>query len=289
MGATVSLFDFLTFPEFSRKKMATQTLPMPALAPSPSPIGITVTSRPKAVCPDATLKAGDHIVRAVSGSGRDSDGRDFYVYNCACGRFWKQIRASQLRDGEIPDILPASNNTVTGSNTRKRGQTGTGYLCSRCHQPKKNHVCSAEKRPKQSLFHVPDTHGKPQTVTDPIQVPVWFMELDENPRSDILTFVWGIEHAGIEWTQEILFQMMSRHNLTPNQAADVIKLFCNGKPTDKHPLCTLCGFPALDDDSKLIACTACAKKHCHVLCGADAGWMCDACVPPATPTDATGA
>ena len=66
--------------------MATHLPPVPALAPSPSPMGISVASRPKAVCPDATLKPGDHIVRAVSGSGRDSDGRDFYVYNCACGR-----------------------------------------------------------------------------------------------------------------------------------------------------------------------------------------------------------
>ena len=215
--------------------MSTLLPPMSTLAPSPSPMGISVASRPKAVCPDATLKPGDHIVRAVSGNGRDSDSRDFYVYNCACGRFWKQIRASQLRDGESPDILPASNNTVAGLNTRKRGQSGTGYLCSRCHQPKKNHVCSAEKRPKQGLFHASDAAVKPQTVPDPIQVPVWFMELNQSTRSDILTFVWGIERAGIEWTKEILFQMMTRHNLTPNQAEDVIKLFCNGMPNDNHP------------------------------------------------------
>ena len=267
--------------------MTTQLLPMPALAPSPSPMGISVASRPKAMCPDTTLNPGEHIVRAVSGSGRDSDGRDFYIYNCACGRFWKQIRASQLRDGETPDILLASNNTVTGSNTRKRGHTGGGYLCSRCPQPKKNHVCSAEKRPKQSLFHVSDANSKPHSVPEQIQVPVWFMELDPGTRSDILTFVWGIERAGIEWTQEILFQMMSRHNLTPNQAADVIKPFCNGMPIDNHPLCALCGFPALDDDSKLIACTVCAKKHCHLLCGADASWMCDACASPIVDAGAT--
>jgi hypothetical protein len=191
-----------------------------------------------------------------------------------------------------PGCLSWCANTVTGSNTRKQGQTGTGYLRSRCHQPKKNHVCSAEKRPKQGLFHVPDATNKPYmyTVPDPIQVPVWFMELDQGTRSDILTFVWGIERAGIEWTQEILFQMMSRHNLTPNQAAGVIKLFCNGMPNDNHPLCALCGFPALDDDSsKLIACTVCAKKHCRLLCGADAGWKCDACSSPATGADASGA
>ena len=90
-------------------------------------------------------------------------------------------------------------------------------MCSRCHQPKKNHVCSAEKRPKQGLFHAPDTANKPRAVLDPIQVPVWFMELDQGLLSDILTFVWGIERAGIEWTKEILFQMMTGHNLTPNR------------------------------------------------------------------------
>ena len=95
------------------------------------------------------------------------------------------------------------------------------------------------------------------------------MELDQGLLSDILTFVWGIERAGIEWTKEILFQMMSRHNLTPNQAEDVIKLFCAGMPNDNNELCILCGFPALDDESKLITCTGCGKKHCHSLCGAD--------------------
>ena len=259
------------------------------MPPAPPPMGIRppAASRPKAVCPDAALKPGDHIVRAVSGSGRDSDGRDFYVYNCGCGRFWKQIRASQVRDGESPDILPVANNTVAGANTRKRGQTGCGYLCSRCHQPKKNHVCSAERRPaKQSPFNVPGA-AKLQTVPDTVQVPVWFMELNQDTRGDILAFVWGIECANIEWTQEILFQMMSRHNLTPNQASDVIKLFCSGMPSDKHPLCALCGFPALDDDSKLVACTVCAKNHCHLLCGADAGWKCDACSSPAAGTTGT--
>ena len=271
--------------------MATQLAPAPApaslgiSAPAPASLGISVASRPKAVCPDATLKTGDHNVRAVSGSGRDVEGRDFYVYNCSCGRFWKQIRASQLRDGESPDILPASNNTVAGCSSRKRGHAG-GYLCSRCHQPKKNHVCSAGKRPRQSALHAPDAANKPNSVPDPILVPEWFTQLDDRVRSDILTFVWGIERAGIEWSHEILFQMMARHNLTPTQAEDVIKLFCAGTPNDNHALCVLCGFPALDDISMLVACAGCAKKHCHSLCGADPGWKCDGCASPVTTCDA---
>ena len=266
--------------------MAMQLPPfdMPAATP-PSPLDIVVAGRPKAICPDATTP-GDHIVRAVSGCGRDAEGRDFYVYNCTCGRFWKQIRASQLQKGELPDILPASNNTVTGAPSRKRGQNGTGYLCSRCHQPKKNHVCTADKRPKQSQFQAPLATAR-SVAPDPIQVPVWFVELAEKDRSNILTFVWGIEHAGIEWTKDILLQMMTRYNMTPQQAEDVIKLFCAGMPNDNDARCILCGFPALDDDSKLVACTACGKTHCHVLCGAGTAWKCDQCAP--STVGATGA
>ena len=127
--------------------------------------------------------------RAVSGCGRDSNGRDFYIYSCMCGRFWKQIRASQLLPGEVPEILPASMNSAAGSLSRKRGQEGSGYLCSRWHQPKKNHVCTAGKRPKQSPFQDQGTTTtKRSVIPDPIQVPVWFMELDEKnkKRSDIL-------------------------------------------------------------------------------------------------------
>ena len=214
------------------------------------------------------MTPGEHAVRAVSGCGRDSNGRDFYVYNCRCGRFWKQIRASQLTAGEVPDILPASNKSATGALARKCGPQSAGYLCSRCHQPKKNHVCTAIKRSRQSSFQDQGTTKAMRgVVPDPIQVPVWFMEMDEKKRSDILSFVWGIEHASIEWTKDILFQMMARHNITPNQAEDVIKLFCASLPNDTHASCVLCGFPAMDDDSKLVACTGCGQKHCHVLCG----------------------
>ena len=171
--------------------MATQLPPsgMPAAAPSPAPLGLPVMGRPKAICPDASTTPGEHTGRAVSGCGRDSNGRDFYIYSCMCGRFWKQIRASQLLPGEVPEILLASMNSAAGSLSRKRGQEGSGYLCSRWHQPKKNHVCTAGKRPKQSPFQDQGTTTtKRSVIPDPIQVPVWFMELDEKnkKRSDIL-------------------------------------------------------------------------------------------------------
>ena len=106
---------------------------------------------------------------------------------------------------------------------------------------------------------------------------MWFMELGQQERNELMTFVWGIERAGIEWTKEILFQMMKRHNINPTQAEDLIKLFCAGMPNDNHALCEMCGFPAIDEDAKLMACSVCDQKHCHALCGAGADWKCSAC------------
>ena len=100
------------------------------------------------------------------------------------------------------------------------------------------------------------------------------MQLPEKERSDLLTFVWGIERAGIEWTKEILFQLMTRHSINPNQAEDLIKLFCAGMPNDSHALCEFCGFPAIDEDAKLVSCVMCQQKHCHALCGAGDNWKC---------------
>ena len=117
-----------------------------------------------------------------------------------------------------------------------------------------------------------------ESVPDPVEIPTWFMELPDKERTDLLSFVWGIERAEIEWTKEILFQMMTCcHNLNPHQAEEAIKLLCAGMPNDKHSVCVMCGFPALDDDAKLISCAGCASKHCHVLCGAADGWKCEAC------------
>jgi hypothetical protein len=135
-------------------------------------------ARAKAVCPDGT--AGVHNVRAVSDCGRGPDGRDFYIYGCTCGRVWKQLRASQLRDGEVPHILPASSKSAAD----KHGQS---YLCGRCHQPKKNHVCCA-KRPRSPQ----------KVIAQPFEVPVWFMRLGDKHRGDILAFVWRIDSSNVE-------------------------------------------------------------------------------------------
>ena len=81
----------------------------------------------------------------------------------------------------------------------------------------------------------------------------------------------AIERAGIEWTKEILFQMMKLHNINPTQAEDLIKLFCAGMPNDNHALCEMCGFPAIDEDAKLAkeATKECVDKYEELLrrCG----------------------
>ena len=75
---------------------------------------------------------------------------------------------------------------------------------------------------------------------EPFLVPDWFTELDEQSRTSMLSFVWAIEKANIDWTKEFLYEFMQRHNLNPTQAEQVISLFCATVPSDDEPRCVAC-------------------------------------------------
>ena len=163
-----------------------------------SPIGYLLqvpsdSTKLKPPCPDAAAKPTEqHAVRAITGSGRDADGRDFYAYGCACGATWRQIRVDQLAVGEEPEI--SRDPAIVAVTGRKRGNGGKGYLCSRCQLPKKGHVCKATQRPST-------TSPSPQTIVVKVSsVPSWYSSRTSTERSDMHTFIWALEQACIPWT-----------------------------------------------------------------------------------------
>ena len=133
-----------------------------------------------------------HAVRAITGSGRDAEGRDFYVYGCSCGATWRQIRVDQLAVGEQPEI--SRDPAILAVTGRKRGNGGKGYLCSRCQMPKKGHVCKAIQRPSV-------TSPSPHTIVVKVSaVPSWYSIRTSNERTDMHTFIWALEQASIPWS-----------------------------------------------------------------------------------------
>lgn len=187
------------------------------------------TSKPKPPCPDAAAKPTEkHAVTAITGSGRDGDGRDFYAYGCVCGAKWRQIRVDQLDVGEVAEITrdPAIL-AVTG---RKRGNGGKGYLCSVCKQPKKGHVCTADERPTRST-------SVNKIVVKVASVPPWYSSRSSNERSCMHTFIWALEQASIPWTKDFMMEFMTRFNLTPVQANEALEVFRAAAPQveEAHP------------------------------------------------------
>ena len=144
-------------------------------------VGATQVKR-KAECPWNT-DGGVHETSSKTGSGKDKHGRDYYVYVCTCGKYWRQVRADRLKPGETPHIFGVDNiSAIANGGSKKRGASGTGYLCSRCHQPKKGHVCQAVlgKRPREEAEMSPDE----KTI-----LPAWFMDLKPSIFSDMQQYV----------------------------------------------------------------------------------------------------
>ena len=238
---------------------------------------------------------GEHHVKALRGSGRDHEGRDFYAYGCSCGVFWRQIRANQLKDGEQPviDFNVNVSGLMLAAQAKQAGvrpppvrkPQGGGYLCSRCHLPKKGHVCLAGKRPLESST----VDGMTSTLSIPaktsksivVALPEWYVDASERTRTEMHTFVWAVEKAGIDWSSEFAMEFMRRFNLTPSQFADMVQLFRSASTVDDQsaPRCDKCNFTALDEDGTLVRCSGTdCTKHRHQICGAYDGFKCEECI-----------
>ena len=224
------------------------------------------------LCP-AHADGGEHIVKALRGSGREPrTGRDFYAYGCSCGKHWRQIRANQLKPGEQPVIdfnvnvsglmLAAQAKQAGVRPAPVRKPQGAGYLCSRCHLPKKGHVCMAGKRPldseepKSTAFSMA-IPSKDTTKPLVVELPKWYVDAAAQTRAEMHTFVWAVEKAGIDWTSEFALEFMRRFNLTPTQASEMVQLFRSASAMDDQsaPRCDKCNFTALDDDGALVQCS----------------------------------
>ena len=247
------------------------------------------------LCPKQA-DGGVHIVKALRGSGRDHSGRDFYAYGCSCGTFWRQIRANQLKPGEQADIdfnvnvsslmLAAQAKQAGVRPAPVRKPQGGGYLCSRCHLPKKGHVCLAGKRPLDATVDGADPTAAPMAMPPKtaknfvVALPEWYVQAAEQTRSEMHTFVWAVEKAGIDWTSEFALEFMRRFNLTPSQASEMVQLFRSASAIDDQsaPRCDKCNFTALDEDGALVRCSRLGcSKHRHLICGACEGFKCETC------------
>ena len=114
-----------------------------------------------------------------------------------------------------------------------------------------------------------------------VALPEWYVDASERTRTEMHTFVWAVEKAGIDWSSEFAMEFMRRFNLTPSQFADMVQLFRSASTVDDRsaPRCDKCNFTALDEDGTLVRCSGTdCTKHRHQICGAYDGFKCEECI-----------